>query len=235
MSIEIIVTYAVKGILLITSIVLYVYLFSVIIPKGIMRIKLKYQGTCDRGLKKFIYPNGRCVLYEPELLIRKYIPLYALYTEDGYKYLKCKATERVSYLRYDVYAFDNRNKLIDIIGVAEAIGADRYTDNVSLPPATSYVRLVVRGVDNEYFSNRVLLRYSFVGYLLCALVVAVATAFESMLMCMIVKDILVNALAIRIDFLGNIAMMCASVAVALIVACLTVLAYRRNCKKVINR
>ena len=132
----------------ITSIVLYVYLFSVIIPKGIMRIKLKYQGTCDRGLKKFIYPNGRCVLYEPELLIRKYIPLYALYTEDGYKYLKCKATERVSYLRYDVYAFDNRNKLIDIIGVAEAIGADRYTDNVSLPPATSYVRLVVRGVQH---------------------------------------------------------------------------------------
>ena len=235
MNIELVVAYVAKGLMLLTSIVLYIYLFSSIIPRCIMRVKITNENTCDRGLKKFKYPNGRCVLYEPELEVRKYISMYTLYTEDGYKYIKCKATDRVSYLRYDVYAFDNRDRLIDIIGVTEAIDEDRYTDAVSLPPNTSYVRLVLRRADSEYFSSRALVKYSSLSYVICAFVVAISTAFESMFMCMIAKDLLVNALALRIDLLGVGAMMYVIIAVSLLVAGLTVLAYRRNCKKVINR
>lgn len=235
LSIDLLIPYVAKGLMLFTSIVLYIYLFSAIIPRFIMKVKMEGTNTCDRGIKKFIYPNGRCVLYEPELEIRKYITAYTLYTEGGYKYIKCKATDRVSYLRYDVYAFDNRNKLIDIIGVSEAIDTDRYTDSVSLPPETSYVRLVLRRVDKEYFSSRVLVKYSLSSYLICSIVVALATVLESMFLCVLLKDLLLNAFALKIDLLGHVAMIAVIVAISLAVAGFTVLAYRRNCKKVINR
>ena len=109
---ESIIAYIAKALMLITSMVLYVYLFSTIVPKFIMKLSVKRETTRDRGLKKFVYPTGRCVLYEPELSIRKYINNYVLYTENGYKYIKCKIAVGISRLNYDVYAFNNENKLI---------------------------------------------------------------------------------------------------------------------------
>lgn len=232
---ELMVAYIAKGLVLVLSMVLYVYLFSAIIPKFIMKLRVKKENTRDRGLKKFIYSNGRCVLYETELSVRKYISNYALYTEDGYKYIKCLATDTVRNLSYDVYAFDNRNKLIDIIAVSEILGEERYTSSVALPPETSYVRFVLRKVDNEYSSKKVYVDYSIVRYIICASVVALATAIESAFMYKVVKDILINALRLKIELASSARMIVTVAIISLLVAGLTVLAYLRNSKKVINR
>ena len=232
---ELFVAYVAKALMLITSIVLYVYLFSSIIPKAIMRVHIVKENTCDRGIKKFVYPNGRCVLYETELATRKYISSYALYTEDGYKYIKCKSVGNIGSLRYDVYAFDNQNKLLDIIGVDEVIGEDGYTASVPLPPATSYVRFVLRRVDKMVFVRPKLVDYSWWRYMVCAIVVGVASAVELSLIYMIVKDILQNALRMRIELATKANMIVAIGVISVLAACLTVLAYRKNCKKVINR
>jgi hypothetical protein len=235
MNIELLIAYIAKGLTLLISIILYVYLFSAVIPNFIMRLRVKRENTRDRGIKKFVYPNGRCVLYETELSIRKFISNYALYTEDGYKYIKCKAVHGVSALRYDIYAFDVRNKLIDIIGISEVLGADDYTESVPLPPETSYVRFVLRKADDKYYSNQILLDYSSMRYVICAIVVALATALEATLMYVIVKDILINALRLKIQLSSTVNMIVAILVISLLVAGFTVLAYRRNCKKVVNR
>lgn len=232
---ELVVAYIAKGLMLVTSMVLYVYLFSAIIPKFIMKLSVKKENTRDRGLKKFIYPNGRCVLYETDLATRQYISNYALYTEDGYKYMKCKATDKVHVLRYDVYAFNNRNKLIDIIGVTEVLAEGGYTAAVSLPPDTSYVRFVLRKVDNELFTKRVYVDYSIARYIICAAVVALATALEAVFIYSLAKDILINALRLRMELSGTVRMTFAIIGISLLVAGLTVLAYFRNSKKVINK
>lgn len=232
---ELIVAYVAKALVLIISMILYVYLFSTIVPKFIMKLRMVKENTRDRGLKKFVYPNGRSILYETELAVRRYVSSYALYTEDGYKYIKCKAADDVTFLKYDVYAFDNRNNIIDVIGVTESLAQDRYTTAVSLPPDTSYVRFVLRVVDNKYRSNRIVAGYSIIRYGICAGVVALATAIEASLIYSLINDILKEGLKLKIDLSGGFGMTFMVLGISLLTAGLTVLAYMRNCKKVINK
>ena len=104
-----------------------------------------------------------------------------------------------------------------------------------LPPETSYARFVLRKADSRYASNEVIAVYAIWRYIVCAAVVAMATACESMLIYVLAKDLMINALRIRIELSGLLLMMVFTVGISLLVAGLTILAYRRNCKKVINR
>ena len=232
---ELVISYIAKAIVLFTSMALYVYLFSSIIPKFIMQLRCKKENTCDRGIKKFIYPNGRCILYETELKIRGYVSSYVLYTENGYKYLKCRTAQKINRLRYDVYAFDNKNKLIDIVEVNEVIGYNEYSNAVLLPPETSYARFVLRKADSLYASKEIVAVYPLWQYIVCASVVALATACESAIIYLLSRNLILNALRLKIALSSPILMLIFTVAISLIVAGLTVLAYRRKCKKVINR
>ena len=232
---EVILAYVAKSLVLVMSMILYIYLFSRVVPRFIMKLKMVKENTRDRGLKRFVYPNGRCILYETELSARRYVGGYALYTEDGYKYIKCKVADDVSLLKYDVYAFDNHDNIIDIIEVTETVDNDRYTSALSLPPDTSYVRFVLRAADKKYLSNKVLADYSVIQYGICAGVVALATAIEAALIYSLLKDILVEGLRIRIGISGALGMTVMVLGISLLTAGLTVLAYMRNSKKVINR
>lgn len=226
-----------KGIVLVISLALYLKLFSSLIPGAIMRLSCKGETTRDRGIKKYIYENGRCVVYEPEVNVRKYVKKYSLYTEDGYKYLQCKISDRIHYIKYDVYAFDNRNKLLDIITVNEYVEVgDEYSSSIALPPETSYVRFVLRKVDSKYISNKVLVRYSPARYITCGIVIGLATAIETAVVYSCLKDIL---LLLNSRFNKYILDTSEMIVVGVIICCatvgLTLLAYHRNSKKVINR
>ena len=230
-----VISYIAKAIVLFTSMALYVYLFSAIIPKFIMKLGCKKENTCDRGIKKFIYPNGRCILYEPELKIRDYISSYVLYTENGYKYLKCRTAQKINHMRYDVYAFDNKNRLIDIVAVNEVVGYNEYSNDVYLPPETSYARFVLRKADSLYASREIVAVYALWRYIVCASVVAVATAVEAAIIYVISKNIIFDALRLKMQISSPMLMLIFTVVISLITAGLTVLAYRRKCKRVINR
>lgn len=227
-----------KAIVLLISVTLYLKLFSSIIPGFIMRVTCKKEATRDRGIKKFIYENGRCVVYEPELNIRKYVKKYALYTEDGYKYIQCKVSECVKYLRYDVYAFDNSGKLIDVINVNDTVEeGGEYTSAVALPPETSYTRLVLRKVDAQYSFNGVLLEYSSIRYALCGALIALTTAVESTIIYITLRDILVALFDRKSRYIvaATEEIIPAIIIITCLVTGLTLLAYYRNAKKVINR
>ena len=132
------------------------------------------------------------------------------------------------------FRFAVNNKLIDILSVLETVN-NGCTQEVSIPPETSYVRLVLRRVDNEYYSRKIVAEYSVFSYCLCAIVVAVATLVESFIVYFLAKDILISGLRLRMTLIGVGGMFFMAILISLIVAGLTVLAYRRNCKKVINK
>ena len=228
-----------KIVMLIASMVLYVYLFYSIVPRFIMKLSCKKENTRDRGIKKFKYPNGRAVLYEPEFAVRDFITNYVLYTEDGYKYIKCKVASHVNALKYDVYAFDNKDDLIDIVNVLEIVANNEFTDSVLLPPETSYVRLVLRRANDEYASNEILVHYSKKRTISCMAVVAVATAIESIIVYSMIKDFIENSLGVGSHIheivVEPVGMVFLTLINSVIVSGLTFLAYRRHCKKVINR
>lgn len=227
-----------KAVVFFISIVLYLKLFSSMIPGFIMRLRCKKENTRDRGIKKLVYQNGRCVVYEPELNFRKYVSKYALFTEDGYKYMQCKLASSVHYIRFDVYAFDNTNKLIDVINVNEYVDmSEKYTSKIALPPETSYTRLVLRKVDNQYAFKGALLEYSPIRYAICGSVIALATAIELTVMYSIFKDFFEFLLKSKSDLvvLSGEKMLVVGIIVTCIVTGLTLLSYYRNSKRVMNK
>ena len=228
---------AAKGIVLLISIILYLKLFSSIIPGIIMRLRCKGTLTKDRGIKKYIYKSGRCVVYEPDVNVRKYVKKYSLYTEDGYKYLQCELAKEISYIKYDVYAFNNKNKLIDVISVNEIVDGDAgISESVALPPETSYVRFVLRKVDEMYTCKDVYLEYSPIRYIVCGCVVGLATAVETVLIYTNLRDIMkAIKLKLHLVILDSSEMIFAGILICCMTVALTLLAYYRNSKRVINR
>ena len=63
--------------------VAYVVLLSDVFPKCFLKTRYAYSSSMGRGLKKFVFPNGRGVLYEPHPHIRKYVNKYLLFATDG--------------------------------------------------------------------------------------------------------------------------------------------------------
>ena len=132
----------------------YVILIGSVFPKYIMKIRLSIIESTDRGLKKYIFPSGCGVVYEPHPSVRKYVPKYALFTNDGYKYVKCLLDKEVKELTYNVVMFNNQNKIVDVIDVSEKIGTELETEPLLIHQDTSYIALTVCSVNGEMTENR---------------------------------------------------------------------------------
>ena len=135
----------IRSILLFVLIILEFILFFVLVGTAAPKILTSYcsvKKTSDRGLKKFVYPDGRAIAYEPHPSVRKYVPSYLLFTEDGYKYISCKLDESVNKIKYSVVMFNNRNRVIDVIDAFETKITSSVTTPVMLHQDTSYVALV---------------------------------------------------------------------------------------------
>ena len=122
-------------------ILIYVFLIAKIIPKYCLKISGDSNYTLGRGLKKFVYPDGRAVVYEPHPSIRKYIEKYALFTLDGYKYVQFSMSQAVKNYTLKITMFDNQNRVIDTLEVSEYTVASRTPCPVKLHADTSYVAI----------------------------------------------------------------------------------------------
>ena len=148
---------ALLGILIILEIILYFVLVGTAAPK-ILKNHCAIRKTSDRGIKKYLYPNGRAVVYEPHPSLRKYVPSYLLFTEDGYKYVRCKLDDSVENLKYSVVMFNNRNRVVDVIDVEEKKIPSDETKPVMLHPDTSYIALILDEVNRIKIKHDVVLR-----------------------------------------------------------------------------
>lgn len=162
------------GVLGILEVMLFFVLAATAAPK-ILKNHCAIRKTSDRGLKKYVYPNGRGIAYEPHPSIRKYIPHYLLFTEDGYKYVRCQLDDSVEHLDYSVVMFDHRNRVVDVIDVSESKISSNESKPVMLHGDTSYIALVLDTVNDTKIKHETIMRchlwqlatYSAVMALLC--------------------------------------------------------------------
>ena len=138
--------------LLVLGVIFYFVLMVTVLPK-LLKIESSIRTSSDRGLKKYIYPEGRGIVYEPHPSIRKYVNRYVLYTKDGYKYLKCKLDISVERLNYSVVMFNRFNRVIDVIEVSERNISLGETQAVTLHGDTSYIAFVLDSVNEEWFDR----------------------------------------------------------------------------------
>ena len=133
----------------IVSLTLYIALMKYVFPRCIMRVRYSLSDKLGRGIKKCVYPSGRGVVYEPHPSVRKYVPRYALLTNDGYKCIKCQLDRNVKSLKYSVVMFNRKNRVIDVINVSETVGRAGESQFVMLHQQTSYVAFSLNEVNDS--------------------------------------------------------------------------------------
>ncbi len=177
---DIVMSYIAKGILVLVSLCVYILLVGNIYPMLFMRLRRVSGKNADRGIKKYVFPSGRCVVYEPELKTRNYIEQYELFSVNGTKYIKCKINAAIRDLCYYVLVYDNRDKLVDTLKIFEVVQKNGFTSSVKLPHNTSYVNIVPYKVNSENVSKKLPVSYptvNVVTYSLCLVITTVIQAY----------------------------------------------------------
>ena len=100
----------------IVSMILFIVALTMLLPRLLLRVKYNVDEPQDRGLKRCIVGNKRCVVFRSEERNRPYIKQFLLTCdENGEKLLKCKCAKGIHYLDYDVVTFDRYDKVIEVI------------------------------------------------------------------------------------------------------------------------
>lgn len=133
--------------LFLVGIVAYALVMKNVLPRLLLKGRYRVEDKLGRGLKKYVFPSGRGVVYEPHPSIRKYIKRYALIVNDGYKYIKCQIDRQVKSFSYTVIMLNNKNKVIDVLDVNEHAGDDTESQAVLIHHETSYVGIILRSVN----------------------------------------------------------------------------------------
>ena len=139
---------AIGYVLLISSVILFLFVMIVALPKALLKVKYSVNEPDDIGIKRCFYNGKRCVVYEGGRDISKYIEKYLLVEGKECKVLRCKVAQKIAYLNYDVIVFNRYDEVIDVVNVKENLVKGGYTRRVELPNETSYVRIIIREVDD---------------------------------------------------------------------------------------
>ena len=138
---------------LIFTVVAYIGIASIILPRYYLKTRYTVEKSNDRGIKKVLEFTGQSMVFEPEIRWRKYVKQYVLSERDGEKKLTCKISENITYLEMDVVLFNNQDKVFSVLKVKDLVDKSGYTKTVDLPDQTSYVSIVVCKVDGEEFDD----------------------------------------------------------------------------------
>lgn len=161
----------------VVALCLYVYLVASVYPWLTMHLSpRKHHLPADRGIRRVKFPEGRGVIYRPDLKVQRYVPAYALFLLEGKKYIRLQVHPRVHYIRYDVVTFDARGKLLDVQEVSERLTTEGYARAVRLPTATAYATVIPRRVDGEYLCRDIAVGYSITGTVIYGILTLLTTA-----------------------------------------------------------
>lgn len=138
---------------MIISILAFVMILTEVLPRFLLKLKYIALAPSDRGVKKMIFEDKRCILYEGGKEINKYIKQYVLIDDVGCKVLRCKTTRPTNYINYDVVSFNRYGEIIKVINVNERLVHCDFTRRVELPKETSYIKIILKQVDDEAFKT----------------------------------------------------------------------------------
>lgn len=149
MTTDMIIGYVLEAILMFFVFFAYAFVVGTVLPKRLLKVNYLPGMPSDRGLRKYVFPEGRGIVYEPHPSARKHVLLYMLFVKDGVKYIRCKLDESVGFFSYRVVAFDNQNRMLDVISVKDTALANGTSRSVTLPKDTSYVAFVLCSVNGK--------------------------------------------------------------------------------------
>lgn len=170
-----IMNYMSQIVIFVSGIIMYVFIAGKLLPAIFLRPSRKGLKANDRGLKRYVYENGRAVVYKPTEENNKYIEQYILSANGVEKFIKCKIHKDIFSLEYDVIAFDSRDKVLDVICVKDPIAEKEITSAVSLPLDTSYVTVKARRVNGIRVAKKATVGYSYLGILAYSLLCSALT------------------------------------------------------------
>ena len=128
---------------------IYVFCISKPLPHFLLSPSYRKHTPTDEGIGKYKFPEGRGVVYLPDVKYRDYLKKYAVFVYGSRKYIKCKLADDVASVRYEVAAYDRKNKLIKIFELLENVETIGETKSVQLPDNTAYASVVLRSVNEE--------------------------------------------------------------------------------------
>jgi len=196
---ESIVKLIILAVLGITEIAVYLIFVGTFLPKKLLKPRFSLDQSRDRGLRKYVYPTGRGITYEPHPLMRHGIKSYILFTNDGYKYIKCRLVSGIHTIGYSVVMFNSKNQMIDIIDITQTGIRDCETEQVRLHEDTSYVNVVLISVNQKPQPQCGFLYYKVLN--LCLYMGAVAVvSFLQMIVFKVGTDMLLGVLS---DLVAN--------------------------------
>lgn len=160
-----IMNYFSQAIIFVVCLILYVFIAGNLLPAIFLRPSRKGLISNDRGIKQYVYEDGRALVYIPTKENNKYIEQYILSANGDEKFIKCKTPKELYSLEYDVIAFNSRDKVLDVIAVRDPIKQKEMTSAVSLPRDTAYVSVTVRKANGVRVAKKATIGYSYLGVL----------------------------------------------------------------------
>jgi hypothetical protein len=143
----------------------------------------------DRGIKKFVFPEGRSIAYEPSLHFRKYVSQYVLYSQNGKKFIKCKINTKIHDLVYDISVYDRKDKVLGVYRISQSISDKGYTPEVNIPDECSYVHFSVISANGEIIPEKENSVYSGIAIITYAAITVGVTVIEGLFCSNVVKTV----------------------------------------------
>ena len=176
---------------------IYVFFISVILPAVFLKPRYNESAEGDRGLKKYVFEGGRAIVYEPSVDVKRYIKQYILTAIGQEKYIQCKFDTHVFSSRYDVFAFDCDDRMIDAIHVEEPdLDEKRGVSHPALlPMETAYVKVSVASVNEVKIEREPLMSISSLGSAQFTVFTVLATIAEAFIVKSVLLDVSETALS----------------------------------------
>lgn len=126
---------------------LYVLAIGRLLPQRFLCSPLLRHKPNARGVRRFLFPGGRAIVYQPASADRAFVPQYLLSENNGVRSLTCQVTENIQQITYRIFAFDGDNRTLSALEVSERIRNGAKTTPVTLPLSTAYASIEVLSVN----------------------------------------------------------------------------------------
>lgn len=151
--VQLIMTYTLQAVFFVVSLILYVLLTACILPKVLLTPTFSVANIKDRGIRKYLYEEGRAIVYQPATPMRPYIPQYILSQNNQERFLQCKLNPQIGSVKYRVLTFDRNNRPLQALEVEDPVATVGLCAAVPLPMDTAFVSIRLTEVNGTAFRD----------------------------------------------------------------------------------
>ncbi|MDE6613128.1 MAG: hypothetical protein K2K28_01045 [Clostridia bacterium] len=136
-------------IVLIVTVAAFVAIRGFLLPRVFLKGDFGKLSLSDRGYGIVDEENGRSVVYEPDVRIRKQIKKYVLSERSGIKQLVLRLDENIKHIDFDVAVYNESGVVFKVLNIRETVKNAGYTEALRLPTQTSFVTVKLNSINGE--------------------------------------------------------------------------------------